>query len=91
MDQKIKDKLAQYKHVFLRTREGELVLQDLKDSLGYGQNVYVSGQNRDDTYFHLGRQSVINDIVNFINKEITDGNESGKSASKSNKSRKSKF
>jgi hypothetical protein len=89
MDKKLKDKITQYKHTF-STREGALVLNDLKASLGYGQNIFIPGQNREDTFFNLGRQSVINDIVNFITRELEDGHSTSTSGNATNK-RKSKY
>lgn len=56
-----------YKALFA-SQLGKEVLEDMKASLGYGKTVYAEKSTNQDLSFHLGRQSVINDLVNLLNK-----------------------
>lgn len=57
-----------YKRVFGST-DGRVVLEDLKKSLGFGKTLFHTNQPNGDLHFHLGRQSVINEINYTLNKE----------------------
>lgn len=59
-----------YRQVF-GTPQGQRLLEDLKKSVGHGQTLYQENSSNSDLAFHLGRQSLINDIVNFMNQEIS--------------------
>ena len=54
-----------YKAVFSQGG-GAVILEDLKKSLNYAQNIYHPGQPKEDLHFNLGRQSVINDIISMM-------------------------
>ncbi len=64
--QLIKNIQDAYKGTF-ESGPGRIVLEDLKKSLGHGQTVYTEKASNQDLSFHLGRQSVINQIVNILN------------------------
>lgn len=57
-----------YRNVFT-AHNGKIVLDDLKKSLGYGQTIYQEKASNQDLAFHLGRQSVINQIIQLIEKK----------------------
>lgn len=62
-----KERDLNYFNLFTSTL-GEKVLEDLKKSLHYGETVYAEKATNQDLAFHLGRQSVINDIVHLLSK-----------------------
>jgi hypothetical protein len=57
-----------YQRAF-KTGHGAQVIEELKKSLRYGENLYHEGQSNGDLHYQLGRQSVINDILFILAKE----------------------
>ena len=58
--------MRQYYRAVFSTAQGKKVLEDLKLSLQYGRTLYIPKTKNEDTFFLLGRQSVINDIIGMI-------------------------
>lgn len=58
-----------YRFVF-GSPQGKKLLEDLKKSVGYGKTLYQEGSTNQDLHFHQGRQSIINDIVGFLDEEL---------------------
>nr|BDT27293.1 hypothetical protein BHI3_07590 [Bacteriovorax sp. HI3] len=54
-----------YSQVF-NTDAGQRVLEDLKIDLKHGENLYTKGIPVTDLYYQMGRQSVINDLLNKL-------------------------
>lgn len=52
------------------TDAGKFVLEHLKKSCNYGRTAYVMGAPSEDNAFFNGRQSVINEIVEYIETEV---------------------
>lgn len=48
---------------------GQRVIQDLKKLLRYGENLYFKGQSTEDLHYHMGRLSVLHDILFILDKE----------------------
>jgi hypothetical protein len=61
----VKEMELNYYKLF-KSELGQIVLADMKLSLGHGKTLYHEKQPNTDLYFHLGRQSVINHIVNLL-------------------------
>lgn len=57
-----------YQGVFTSSA-GRVVLEHLKKTLRFGENIYAPGMSEMDIAYQLGRQSVINDINFILNKE----------------------
>ena len=64
-EKSIMDKQKLYRDVF-GSASGQKVLEDLKLSLHFGKTLFFEGQPNTDLHFHLGRQSVINNLVEFL-------------------------
>lgn len=48
---------------------GKQVLEDMKITLQYGQTIFGDGMLKEDLHYYIGRQSVINDIINTLNRK----------------------
>lgn len=59
--------ISRYKLLF-NSDMGRLVIEDLKKSLFHGKTIYHEGATNADLHFHLGRQSVINQILEILEK-----------------------